>query len=165
MRKLLAALFLVALVAVAVPLALAAGPSRTGGKLDRQRAAWRTDAVSTSSTQWRTISRLSFVASGTANRTLCAKHELSLSLSVDLHGAPVLFRAVLDSGGTFAPGRARFVPTSDSRTYAATFVGLAGTFEASDRHALEVQWRSPSGGQVTLDGGVANVLFEQGTAC
>lgn len=165
MRKLVALTALGLALAVLVPLAIAAGPNRVGGKLDRQQAAWWSDPVSTSSRQWRTIGRLSFVASGTANRTLCAEHELSLALSADLHGAPVLFRVVLDGGGTFAPGPARFVPAADSRTFAATFAGIAGTFEGSDRHALEVQWRSPSGHPVTLDGGLVNVLYEQGAAC
>jgi hypothetical protein len=165
MRKPLVVLGLVAAVAVAVPLALAAVPSRADGQLDRQRAAWQTDSVSTSSSEWRTIRRFSFVASAAANRTLCAKHQLSVSLSVDLHGAPVRFRVLMDGGPTLAPGPARFVPTADSRTYGATFVGSAGTFEGSDRHALEVQWRSPSGHAVTLDGGVANVLYERGASC
>jgi hypothetical protein len=165
MRKLVPITALGLTLAVAVPLALAAGPNRSGGQLDRQQAAWRSDPVSTSSSEWRTIGRFSFVASGTANRTICAEHEVSLSLSADLHGAPVLFRVVLDGGGTFAPGPARFVPAADSRTFAASFAGLAGTFEGSDRHALEVQWRSPSGRPVTLDGGLVNVLYEQGAAC
>jgi hypothetical protein len=99
-----------------------------------------------------------------ASQTLCARRELSLSLSVNVHGAPVLFRVLMDGGPTLEPGPARFVPGPDSRTFAATFVGNAGTFEGSDGHGLEVQWRSPSGGVVTLDRGVANVLFERGVS-
>jgi hypothetical protein len=165
MRKLLVGSSLALAVAVAVPLALAATSGRVGGQLDRQRATWKTSPISTSSTAWRTIPRLSFAASGTANHTLCARHALSVALRVDLRGAPVRFRVLMDGGPTLQPGPARFVPSADSRTFLATFVGSAGTFEASDRHALEVQWRSPSEGQVTLDGGVANVLFEQGASC
>lgn len=166
MRKLLAALTLALVVAIAVPIALAAGPTRAAGQLDRQQAAWTADPVSNSSPQWRTIRRLSFVSSQSVSNTLCAKHELSVSLSVGFHGgAPVLFRVLMDGGPTLEPGPAHFLPGSGSRTHAATFVGNAGTFEGSDRHALEVQWRSPSGEPVTLDRGVANVLFEQGSSC
>jgi hypothetical protein len=165
MRKLLIASALVLALVAAVPVALAATSGRAGGQLDRQQAAWKTDSVSTSSSEWRTIPRLSFVSSASVSRTLCAEHELSVSVSIDLRGAPVLFRVLMDGGPTLQPGPARFVPGADTQTFAATFVGSAGTFEGSDRHALEVQWRSPTGRPVTLAGGVANVLFEQGASC
>jgi hypothetical protein len=164
MRKLFIASALVLAIAVAVPVALAATSGRAGGQLDRQQAAWKTSPVSTSSSDWHTLPRLSFVSSGSGSHTLCARHELSVSLSVNLRGAPALFRVVLDGGAILQPGPARFVPGSDSQTFAATFVGSAGTFEGSDGHALEVQWRSPSGGVVTLDRGVANVLYERGVS-
>ena len=166
MRKLSICLTLTAAVAVAVPLALAAVSGRTGGRLDRQQAAWTKDPITTSSTEWRTIPRLSFTASANVSHTLCVRHELSVSLGVSFHGgAPILFRVLMDGGPVLEPGPARFLPGSGSRAHSAVFVGSAGTFEGSDRHALEVQWRSPSGDPVTLDGGVANVLFEQGSAC
>jgi hypothetical protein len=165
MRKLLVGSVLVLAVAAAVPLALAATSGRVGSQIDRQRAAWKTSPISTSSTGWRTIPRLSFTASGTANHTLCARHAVSVVLRVDLRGAPVRFRVLMDSAPAFQPGPARFVPGPDSRTFAASFVGSAGTFEGSDRHALEVQWRSPSGRQVTLDNGLTTVLFQQGASC
>jgi hypothetical protein len=164
MRKLFVALALALAIAVAVPVALAATSGRSGGLLDRQQAAWKTSPISTSSSDWETLPRLSFVSSGSTSHTLCARHELSVSLSANLRGAPVLFRVVLDGGAILEPGPARFVPVSGAQTFAATFVGSAGTFEGSDGHALEVQWRSPTGGVVTLDRGVANVLYERGVS-
>jgi hypothetical protein len=164
MRKLFIASALVAAVAVAVPVALAATSGRANGSLDRQQAAWKSAAVSSSSRAWRTIPRLSFISTASGSHTLCTRNELSVSLSLNLRGAPVLFRVVLDGGAVLEPGPARFVPGAGSETFAATFVGHAGTFEGSDGHALEVQWRSPTGGVVTLDRAVANVLYEQGVA-
>jgi hypothetical protein len=165
MRKLLVLAVLALAVAVAVPLAVAAVSGRSGGDVDRQQAAWLTRSLSTSSTQWKTIQRLSFTAGRTAPYTLCLRHGFSVSLSAGLRGAPVLFRVLMDGGPTLDPRPARFVPSPDRRTFSATFVGSAGTFEGSDRHALEVQWRSPTGGAVTLDEGVANALFERGASC
>jgi hypothetical protein len=165
MRKPLVFAVIVLAVVVAVPLAFAAVSGRSGGQLDRQQAAWLTRSLSTSSPQWKTIQRLSFTAGRTAPYTLCMRHGFSVSVSAGLRGAPVLFRVLMDGGPTLDPRPARFVPSADRRTHAATFVGNAGTFEGSDRHALEVQWRSPTGDAVTLDEGVANVLFERGASC
>jgi hypothetical protein len=165
MRKLLLVLVGAAAVAVAVPLALAAGSGRAGGDLDRQAAAWRTTPVSTSSTTWRTLPRLSFTSTASRSNTICALHELSVSLSATLRGAPVQFRVLMDGGPILNPGPARFVPGTQEQSFAATWVGRAGTFEGLDRHALEVQWRSRSGRPVTLVRGVVNVLFENGASC
>ena len=164
MRKLFIASALALAVGVAVPLALAASSGRAEGSLDRQEGAWKSDALSTSSRQWRTIPRLSFISSASGSHTLCVRRELSVSLSVTMRGAPAVFRVVLDGGAILAPGPARFVPASGAQTFAATFVGRAGTFEGSDGHALEVQWRSPTGDVATLERGVANVLYERGVS-
>jgi hypothetical protein len=166
MRKLPIAVAVTAAVAVLLPLAvLAAGFGREGGSLDRQGAAWRSTPTTTSSQAWRTIGQLSFVPTAARSYSICAKNGLSVSLAVDLKGAPVLFRVLLDGGPVLEPGPARFVPAPDTRSFGYTFVGHTGTFEGSDLHGLEVQWRSPTGRPVTLARGVATVFFEEGSSC
>jgi hypothetical protein len=166
MRKLPLVLIAAATVAAAVPLVvLAAGSGRLGGELDRQAAAWRTTPVSTPSSAWRTIPSLSFVSSGSGSSTLCALNELSVSLSANLRGAPVRFRVLMDGGPVLQPGPARFTAAAETRTATATWAGNAGTFEGLDRHALELQWRSPTGRRAILTQAVVNVLFEKGASC
>jgi hypothetical protein len=56
-------------------------------------------------------------------------------------------------------------PPSRARTLTATWADNAGTFEGLDRHAVELQWRSPSGRLAILKQAVVNVLFEEGASC
>jgi hypothetical protein len=166
MRKLPIALAAAGAVAILVPLAvLAAVSGREGGALDRQTAAWRSTSVTTSNAAWRTLGQLSFVPTSSRSYSICAKNGLSVSLAVDLKGAPVVFRVLMDGGPVLKPGPARFVPAPNTRSFAYTFVGHAGTFEGSDLHGLDVQWRSPTGRPVTLARGAANVLYEEGASC
>jgi hypothetical protein len=166
MRKLPIALAAAGAVAVLLPLAvLAAVSGRESGSLDRQTASWRSTPVTTSSQTWRTLAQLSFVPTAARSYSICAKNGLSVSLAVDLKGAPVVFRVLMDGGPVLKPGAARFVPAPDTRSFSYTFVGHASTFEGSDLHGLEVQWRSPTGRPVTLARGVANVLYEEGASC
>jgi hypothetical protein len=166
MRRKLVIFTLVAAAAAALPaVLLASHVGRTAGNLDRQAAAWRSTPVSTSSSSWRTLGRLSFVSTASGSRTLCARNGLSVSLAVSLKGAPVRFRVLMDGGPVLGPGSAQFSAGAVERSFAYTFVGHTGTFEGSDLHALEVQWRSPSGRPVTLTNGVANALYELGASC
>jgi hypothetical protein len=168
MRKLVVTLATVGAVAVALPFAVfAAGVGREGGSLDRQVAAWRTTPIERSGASWSTIGGLSFVPTASASRSICMKRGFSVSLTVTLEGAPAYFRVLMDGEPVLTPLAVRFDPGADGRphTFSATFVGHASTFEGSDLHGLEVQWRSPSGGAVTLVGGAANVLYQRGGSC
>jgi hypothetical protein len=169
MRKLFVTLATVGIVAVALPFAVFAAASygREGGALDRQVAAWRTSPIERSGASWSTIGGLSFVPTASTSRSICMKRGFSVTLTVTLRGAPAYFRLLMDGGPVLPPLAVRFDPGADGRphTFSATFVGHAGTFEGSDLHGLEVQWRSPSGRAVTLVRGAANVLYEQGGAC
>jgi len=53
------------------------------------------------------------------------------------------------------PGAVRVQPGSSSYT----FVTNVGPFEASDGHAYDVQWRSPTGHKVTLQKGDVLVQY------
>ena len=157
-RRWIVALALAVLVAIAAPLAVwALVTSGTyNGNLDRQRAKFRRGALTISGTAWHDIPVLSV--------RICAVHEVSATLSVTLSGSRAFFRVVGEQGNVIQPGAANFAPAgTESVSY--TFVTSVGTFEADDRHSLEVQWRSASGASVTLKRGDLNVLYERGLAC
>jgi hypothetical protein len=130
--------------AAALPLAVLAARGNLSGNLDLQKARWTTTAVSTSSTQWRNLP-------GLARLPACTLNEVSATLSVTVGGAPVNFRAIIDSvpEAPMKPGTARFVPNGDE-SFSFTFVGNTAPFEDDDSHVFGIQWRSPTGGTVSL---------------
>ena len=75
---------------------------------------------------------------------------MSATLGVTISGAAARFRVILDTPeAPMHPGAVRFVP--DGReSFSFTFVRRTIPFEADDTHSFTVQWRSPSGNQVTL---------------
>ena len=141
---------------VAIPLVVLAATGGGGGQADRQRFKFRTGAVTTSSTQWKNVPGLT--------RIICAINEVSVSVSANLSGAPMLLRVVVDSGPKFRPGAAHFnPPVTGVESFSYTFARSVGTFEGSDGHAISVQWRSPSGSSVKMSRGIMNMVFETGT--
>jgi hypothetical protein len=143
-------------IAVAAPLAVLAVTGTFNGAAERQSARWTTSAVSTSSTTWRNVPGLVL--------TRCTLNQVTLMLSVNVEGAPVRFRVKIDDAATMKPTSSRFVPHG-TESFAYTFVGNTGPFEANDHHLFNVQWRSPSGAQVTLHQAAINLLFQRGTQC
>lgn len=156
MRKVLIGGALLGL-AAALPLAVLAARGNLSGNLDLQKARWTTTAVSTSSTQWRNLP-------GLARLPACTLNEVSATLSVTVGGAPVNFRAIIDSvpEAPMKPGTARFVPNGDE-SFSFTFVGNTAPFEDDDSHVFGIQWRSPTGGTVSLYRGALNLLYQAGT--
>ncbi len=142
--------------AAAVPAAVLAAGGIFGSALDRQAARWTTTPVSTSSTAWRNVPRLSL--------TRCTLDQVTATVSATVAGGPVRFRVVIDGvpEAPMQPGTARFVPDG-TESFSYTFVGRTAPFEADDTHRFSVQWRSPTGARVTLRRGALNVLFERGT--
>jgi hypothetical protein len=156
MRKFLIVLTLLLLLAAAPAIVLAATDTLSSD-VNRQKARWTTTAVSTSSTTWRNVPGLSRLTADTVD-------EVSATLSVTVRGAPVRFRVIVDTPeGPFRPGSARFVPTG-TESFSFTFVRETIAFEADDTHVFSVQWRSPTGGNVTLVQGVLNLVYEFGPA-
>jgi hypothetical protein len=149
---------LVLLAAVAVPVAVWAAitSGRYDGNLDRQRAKFRKTTITTSSTVWHSVPVL--------NVTICAINEVSVTLSVNLTGGRARFRVVGEQGNVIQPGAAEFAPTG-VESFSYTFVTSVGTFEADDRHSLQVQWRSLTGAAVSMRRGEINVLYERGALC
>jgi hypothetical protein len=142
---------------VAVPVAVMAVSGGFEGALDRQSARFRSDPVSTSSTEWTDIP-------GLAPITVCAINEVSATVSVSINGAPVSIRVQVDGGGVLQPVVAFFDPASGTTSFSYTFVGNAAEFEGNDNHAFSAQWRSSTGGVVTLNRGDVNLLFDRGPA-
>jgi hypothetical protein len=155
-RRWVVVLALLALVAIpATVWALASG--RYDGKLDRQRAKFRTAAITTSSTSWQDVRVLGV--------NICSLNEVSATLSVTLSGSKARFRVVGEQGNVAKPGRAEFTPSGTGESFSYTFVTSTGTFEGDDRHTLKVQWRSDAGAPVTLERGDLNVLYQRGSRC
>jgi hypothetical protein len=146
----------VAAIAVAAPLAVLAATGTFNGEAERQSARWRTTPVSTASKRWRDVPGLAI--------TRCTLTQATLTFSVTVEGGPVRFRAVIDEvpEAPMMPTSARFVPHG-AESFAYTFVGRTGPFEADDTHHFSIQWRSPSGAAVTMHQGALNLLFERGT--
>jgi hypothetical protein len=96
--------------------------------------------------------------------TRCTLNQVTLMVSVNVEGGPVRFRAIIDDvpEAPMKPTPSRFVPHG-TESFAYTFVGRTGPFEADDTHRFNVQWRSPSGAQVTMHQGALNLLFQRGT--
>jgi hypothetical protein len=138
------------------PVAVLAATGVFGGTLDRQAGRWTTTPATTSSAAWRDVPRL-FV-------TRCTLRQVTAMVSVTVRGGPVLFRVVIDGvpEAPMKPGLARFVPDG-LESFSFTFVGNTAPFEADDTHKFNVQWRSPTGAPITLERGVLNLLFQDGT--
>ena len=147
----------VVVIAAAVPLVVLAARGNFSGNLDLQKARWTTTAASTSSTQWRNVPGLGRVAA-------CTLNQVTATLSVTVGGAPVKFRAIIDSvpEAPMRPGTARFVPNGDE-SFSFTWVANTGPFEDDDSHVFGIQWRSPTGGTVSLYRGALNLLYQAGT--
>jgi hypothetical protein len=155
MRKTIVVLSVFALL-VSVPLVVLAVELHNGTRLDRQRADIRSASASTSSTSWANVPGLRL--------DVCAIGWASATVSAVVSGAPVNFRALADSvPPLMSPGAARFDPGAVTTSFSFTFVGRMGTFEGSDGHLFDVQWRSPTGGAVTLHRGNLNLLFGSGS--
>jgi hypothetical protein len=146
----------VVVVLAAAPLAVLAATGVFAGELDRQRARWTTTSATTSSTAWRNVPNLAI--------TRCTLNQVTAMLSVTVRGAPVRFRVIIDGvpEAPMKPSFARFAPNG-TESFAYTFVGNTGPFEADDTHSFNVQWRSPSGAPVRLHQGALNLLYQQGT--
>jgi hypothetical protein len=157
MRKIKILIAMMALtVAVGIPTAVMAASGSASSALDLQAAKFTTTTQTTSSTTFRAINGLSGL-------TICALHQVTGTLSAQLKGAPAGFQIRFDGGPIMQPGAIRFVPAADFDSNSFTFVTSVGPFEASDVHAFDVEWRSPTGKSTTLTLGTFNLQYQEGT--
>jgi hypothetical protein len=154
-RKTIVVLLVCALLG-SIPIAVMAVELHNGTRLDRQRADIRSAPASTSSTSWVNVPGLRL--------DVCAIGWTSATISVVVSGAPVNFRVLADGiPPLMSPGASHFDPGAGTTSFSFTFVGRMGTFEGSDGHLFDVQWRSPGGGAVTLQRANLNLLFGSGS--
>jgi hypothetical protein len=155
MRRILIIIAAVA-VAVGIPTAVLAATGGNSSSLDQQASKFTDTTVTTSSKTFRAIPGLSGL-------NICALHQVTATLGVELNGAPAGFQIRVDGGGTMQPGALRFVPAGPHDSFSFTFIGNAAPFEANDHHEYDVEWRSPTGAPVTLERGTFNLQYQRGT--
>ena len=153
--RLIIGLACVLALAVAIPAALAATTGGDRGRLDTQRLKFRVGDITTSRKGFRDITAL-------RDLLVCAKGAVSVSVSVTVEGGPLALRVQLDDGPKLEPGEARFAASPTTTSYSYTWADGVGTFEGSDGHVFDVQWRSPSGAPVTLHRGDVVVCYQEG---
>ena len=156
MRVRLAVVSASALLLAAIPLVVLAVTIRNGSRLDHQRARVRASETSSTNTDWEAVP-------GLGNLDICAKGQVTATVSMVLQGAPADVRVSMDGPGPLMnPRQARFDPLGGTNSFSFSFVIDAQTFEGSDGHLFAVEWRSPSGAETTLRRGDVNVLFRVG---
>jgi len=155
MRKVLIPI-LAAAVVLGVPAAVLAASGGASSSLDLQASKVTTSTASTASRTFHPVPGLSGL-------NICALHQVTATLSVELTGAPAGFQVRVDGGGTMPPGAIRFVPAGPHDSFSFTFVRGVGPFEANDHHVFDVEWRSPAGAATTLERGTFNLQYERGT--
>jgi hypothetical protein len=154
MRKMLIVVSALALV-LGVSTTVLAAIGSNSSSLDLQASKFTTTTQKTSST--------TFQAVGGLGLTICALHQVTATLSVELSGAPASFRIRQDGGPIVTPGAIRFVPAGPHDSFSFTFLANAAPFEANDHHGFGVEWRSASGKSTTLERATFNLQYEEGT--
>jgi hypothetical protein len=127
-----------------------------GSALGVQQSKWTTTPVTTSSTSFKRIASLS-------GFNECAINQVTVTLSVELSGAPASFGVRVDGGGLMQPQAVRFVPAGAHDSSSFTFVTSVSTFENNDHHSFDVEWRSPTGKAATLERATANLMYQIGS--
>jgi len=150
-KRLVAAGACVLVTLVAVPVAAMGGSG--GGAVNKQVFKSRTTSTSTSTSIFQAIPGMTALT--------CSRGAVAVTVSLSVVGGPIGVRVLVDDGGAMQPGTVRVQPGSSSYT----FVSRVGPFEASDGHAYDVQWRSPTGHKVTLQKGDVLVQYRDPRTC
>jgi hypothetical protein len=155
MRKWVVITAVVAVVA-AVPVAVLAATGGGNSAVNCQAVAWRTTAVSTSSSSFTTI--------GGLKPTVNSIFPMSITVSAVVSGEPVAFRlrdVSVAGSKVVQPGIAPFVTNgaaANSFSYTWTDPGIAAAVRG---HQFLVQWRRTSGtGSSTLQRADIVVVFQ-----
>jgi hypothetical protein len=129
------------------------------GQVDYQALGWQTEDVATTSTTFEEVSGLSYVEA--CDPTLAASATVSMTLS----GAAAEVRVALVNGrgkrlGTLAPGVTTFDPGA-APTQSFSYVFVQPPFRWPRHAFFSAQWRSPTGGEVTMTSGSLRILYDR----
>lgn len=130
-------------------------PNASASIVNQRSAQWTTREVTTSS------KRFSLVP-GLSELDVCASDEITVTVSVELDGAPAGFRVRIDRREFMEPGAVRFVPAGPHDSFSFTFAQDLGPLDGLDRHVLQLQWRSPFRIATSLERGTILVRYEPG---
>jgi hypothetical protein len=154
MRKLMVGLIALGLVGAGAGVVMAKAP---GGRTPTNctDTVWQTSSVSTSSTTWENVPGF--------DATPVAIYPIIVNVSALVSGAPVRFRILSTNigGQTFVskPGPTRFDPgTGGPNSFAYQWVERDGS-AATHSNDIQLQWRSATGGEVTLLRGDMSVAY------
>lgn len=135
---------------------------RRSYEIDRQAFQWRDDNSTTSSEEWRALPMVregsEAIQPAAEPLDFIARGPMSVTFSGDFAGAPVQIR-VIERQKAYRPGRATFDPTPWDSSKSFTFV--SGGSDEARCLALFVQWRSPTGGEVTFRRGDVVVTYNR----
>ena len=141
--------------AAAVPGVAIAATGSFGSSVDQQSAAWRVGTISTRSTTFQLVPGL--------GKRICARGEVSATVSLEGEGAPMGVLVRMDDGPTLRPDAIRFTPAGGIDTTSFTFFINAQPFEANDNHFFQVEWRSPFAKTTSLLEASMNLVYAKGT--
>jgi hypothetical protein len=158
-----------AVLTLLAPFVAWAGQKEGRSRIDHQSFAWTTTEQSTTGGDWNAIEGLGPI------QLACARGGATASLSVVVErgAGPIDFRikmndlTVVGRGRPMRPGRVTFdtggpgEQGSDSRSF--TFV--AKNVPGSHGSGLQAEWRSPSGGSVTLHKATLNGVWNAPRQC
>ncbi|MDQ3983450.1 MAG: hypothetical protein M3271_12290 [Actinomycetota bacterium] len=113
-------------------------------KASKSGFAYRSTSVGTSSPAFQPIA-------GLDDLEILGRDAATATFSGDFSGAPVEVRVVHVGGDALEPGTASFGPDEDATSFSHDFVMPGGRGVAC--RTLAVEWRSPTGGAVTLNHG------------
>lgn len=150
-RAIFISVTLVAIVAVAVPTALWAANRRSSsdhGRVDRQSMEWVGAPLSTSSQEFQDVSDPNTF--GDEGITVTNRGPATITFTGDFSGGQVELRGLKDSK-VAQPGTAVFDPTNGTTTATFTFFAPGGNRVSCRTYSI--QWRSPTGKEITLNHG------------
>jgi len=92
--------------------------------------------------------------------SICSTGNVVATISVELNGAPAGFRLLIDGNHVMAPGLVRFTPAGPLDSFSFTFVQDLAPVGSSNRHVLELQWRSPNSLPTSLQRATIDVRYQ-----
>ena len=139
-----------------LPPCSAPSPNVPGSTVGQQSVQWTAREATRSSRRFGSVSGLS-------NQHVCARGGVTVTVSIELNGAPAIFRVRIDRSQIMEPGAVRFVPVGANDSFSFTFVQDLRPFDGLDQHVLQLQWRSPCGIATNLERATIVIRYQAGS--